>query len=59
MAERVEVRQGNVVTEFTYGDYKDWNNELNKIEAFYAGTLVEKRNGATDARPQDGRDRDR
>jgi len=47
MAERVEVRQGNVVTEFAYGDYQDWNNELNKIEAFYAGTLVEKRNGTT------------
>ena len=47
MAERVEVRQGNVVTEFTYGDYQDWNNPLNKVEAFYAGTLVEKRNGAT------------
>ena len=47
MAERVEVRHGNVVTEFTYGDYQDWNNELNKVEAFYAGTLVEKRNGTT------------
>jgi hypothetical protein len=46
-AERVEVTLGNVVTEFTYGNYQDWNNELNKIEAFYAGTLVEKRNGAT------------
>jgi len=44
--ERVEVTLGNVVTEFTYGNYQDWNNELNKIEAFYAGTLVEKRNGA-------------
>jgi hypothetical protein len=47
MAERVEVRQGNVVTEFTYADYQDWNNPLNKIEAFYAGKLVEKRNGTT------------
>ncbi len=46
-AERVEVTLGNVVTEFTYGDYRDWNSELNKIEAFYAGKLVEKRNGAT------------
>jgi hypothetical protein len=46
MAERVVVRQGNVATEFTYGNYQDWNNPLNKIEAFYAGTLVEKRNGA-------------
>ena len=46
-AERVEVTLGNVVTEFTYADYQDWNNPLNKIEAFYAGKLVEKRNGAT------------
>ena len=46
MVERVEVRQGNVVTELTYGDYQDWNNPLNKVEAFYAGTLVERRNGA-------------
>ena len=46
-AERVEVTLGNVVTEFTYSDYRDWNSELNKIEAFYAGKLVEKRNGAT------------
>jgi len=45
-AERVEVTLGNVVTEFTYANYQDWNNPLNKIEAFYAGTLVEKRNGA-------------
>jgi hypothetical protein len=47
MAERVEVRQGNVVTEFTYADYADWNNALNKVEAFYAGKLMEKRNGVT------------
>jgi hypothetical protein len=45
MAERVEVRHGNVVTEFTYGDYADYNNPLNKVDAFYAGTLVERRNG--------------
>ena len=47
MAERVEVRQGTAVTEFTYAGYADWNNPLNKIEAFYAGRLVEKRGGAT------------
>jgi hypothetical protein len=46
-AERVEVTLGNVVTEFIYSDYRDWNSELNKIEAFYAGKLVEKRNGTT------------
>jgi hypothetical protein len=47
MAERIEVNHNGVTTEFTYGKYDDWNNELNKIEAFYAGTLVEKRNGTT------------
>jgi len=46
-AERVEVTHNGVVTEFTYGKYDDWNNPLNKVEAFYAGTLVEKRNGTT------------
>jgi hypothetical protein len=46
-AERVEVTHNGVTTEFTYGKYDDWNNELNKVEAFYAGTLVERRNGMT------------
>ncbi|MBI4886238.1 MAG: hypothetical protein HY824_04030 [Acidobacteria bacterium] len=46
MAERVAVREGNIATQFTYGNYQDWNNPLNKVEAFYAGTLVETRNGA-------------
>jgi hypothetical protein len=46
-AERVEVTHNGVTTEFLYGKYDDWNNELNKVEAFYAGTLVEKRNGTT------------
>jgi hypothetical protein len=45
MAERVVVKQGATTTEFTYGDYQDWNNPLNKIEAFYAGKLAERRNG--------------
>ena len=40
------VKQGSTTTEFTYGDYKDWNNPLNKIEVFYAGKMVERRNGA-------------
>lgn len=44
-AERVEVIHGKTVYEFTYGKYDDWNNPLNKVEAFYAGTLVERRNG--------------
>jgi hypothetical protein len=46
MTERVVVTQGRNSTEFTYGDYKDWNNELNLIDVFYAGRLVERRNGA-------------
>jgi len=45
MAERVVVKQGSATTEFTYGDYQGWNNPLNKIEAFYAGKMVERRNG--------------
>jgi hypothetical protein len=45
MAERVVVRQGSTTTEFTYGDYRDWNNPLNKIDALYAGKIVERRNG--------------
>jgi hypothetical protein len=46
MTERVVVTQGRTTTEFTYADYKDWNNELNLIDVFYAGKLVERRNGA-------------
>jgi hypothetical protein len=46
MAESVVVKQGSTTTEFTYGDYQDWNNELNKVEVFYAGKMVERRNGS-------------
>jgi hypothetical protein len=45
MAERVVVTQGSTTTEFVYSDYQDWNNPLNKIEAYYAGTITERRNG--------------
>jgi hypothetical protein len=45
MTERVVVTQGRTTTEFSYADYKDWNNELNLIDVFYAGKLVERRNG--------------
>jgi hypothetical protein len=45
MAERVVVKQGATITEFTYGKYADWNNPLNKVEAWYAGTMTEKKNG--------------
>src|SRR5262245_50267097 len=40
MTERVVVTQGRTTTDFTYGDYKDWNNELNLIDVFYAGTML-------------------
>src|SRR4029077_10204379 len=46
MTEKVVVTQGATTTEFTYSDYKDWNNPLNKIEVFYAGRMIEKKNGA-------------
>jgi hypothetical protein len=46
MAERVVVKQGSTTTEFAYGDYKDWNNPLNKVEVLYSGRLTERRNGA-------------
>ena len=46
LAERVVVKHGSNTTEFVYGKYDDWNNPLNKIEALYAGTIVERRNGA-------------
>jgi hypothetical protein len=45
MAERVVVKNGATTMEFTYGDYADWNNPLNKVEAWYAGKTVERRNG--------------
>ena len=45
MAERVIVTQGSTTTEFVYSNYEDWNNPLNKIEAYYAGKMTERRNG--------------
>jgi hypothetical protein len=46
MAESVVVEHGADTYEFTYSDYKDWNNPLHPAEAFYAGKITEKRNGA-------------
>lgn len=46
MVERVVVTQGSTTTEFTYSNYQDWNNPLNKIEVFHAGRMTERRNGA-------------
>jgi hypothetical protein len=45
MAERVVVKQGSTTTAFTFGDYNDWNNPLNKVEVLYAGKMTEKQNG--------------
>jgi len=45
LPERVVVKQGANTTEFVYTDYQDWNNPLFKIEALYAGRIVERRNG--------------
>jgi hypothetical protein len=45
MAESVVVRNGADTYEFTYSDYRDWNNPLHPAEAFYAGTMTETKNG--------------
>ena len=46
LPERVVVAHGANTTEFVYGNFQDWNNPLHRIEALYAGTIVERRNGA-------------
>jgi hypothetical protein len=46
MAEHVVVKSGAKTYDFTYSNYKDWNNPLNPAEAFYAGRMTEKQNGA-------------
>jgi hypothetical protein len=46
MTEKVVVSHAGVTTEFTYSNYQDWNNPLHKIEVFYAGRMIERRNGA-------------
>ena len=46
MAERVVVKNGANTYQFTYSDYRDWNNPLNPAEAFYAGKMTERKNGA-------------
>jgi hypothetical protein len=46
LPERVVVTHGTNKTEFVYGKFADWNNPLFKIEALYAGTIVERQNGA-------------
>src|SRR5688572_32223122 len=46
MTEKVVVTHGGATTEFAYSNYQDWNNPLHKIEVFYAGRLIERKNGA-------------
>jgi hypothetical protein len=46
-AERVEARLGNVVTEFTYEKYDDYNPADDKVYGYFPGHIVEKRNGVT------------
>jgi len=45
MAEKVVVKNGANTYEFTYSDYKDWNNPLNPAEALLPGKMTEKKNG--------------
>jgi len=45
LPERVVVKHGTNTTEFVYSDFGDFNNPLAKIEALYAGHIVESRNG--------------
>ncbi len=45
MPEIVVVKNGSKTYEFTYSNYKDWNNPLNPAEALYAGRMIEKQNG--------------
>jgi hypothetical protein len=45
LPETVVVKHGTNTTEFVYGNYQDFNNPLHKIEAMYAGTIVERQNG--------------
>lgn len=46
-AERIEVRFGNAVTEFTYSNYADFNDKEERLDAFFAGRIVETRGTAT------------
>ena len=45
LPESVVVTHGPNKTEFIYGKWADWNNPLFKIDALYAGTIVERKNG--------------
>jgi hypothetical protein len=45
LPDSVVVTRGTDKTEFVYGKFADWNNPLFKIEALYAGTIIERKNG--------------
>jgi hypothetical protein len=45
MTESVVVTQGRTTYEFTYSDYNDYNNPLNRIEVYMPGRMTERRNG--------------
>src|SRR3970282_1303448 len=45
LPERVVVTHGTSTTEFVYGGFQDFNNPLHRIEALYAGAIVERLNG--------------
>ncbi len=46
-AEKIEVREGNSVTEFTYENYGDYNTADNKVYGYLPGHIVEKKDGVT------------
>src|SRR6201982_2334204 len=45
MAEHIVVKNGANTYDFTYSDYKDFNNPLNPAEALIPGRMTEKKNG--------------
>src|SRR5690606_1089992 len=45
MTESVVVTHEGDTYEFTYGNYDDYNNPLNLIEVYMAGTITESKNG--------------
>jgi len=46
-AEYVQTKLGNVVTEFIYEKYDDYNPTDDKVYGYFPGHIVEKRNGVT------------
>ena len=46
-AERIEVRQGDVVTEFWYSNYADYNHPEEQLDAFFPGRIIERRGATT------------